>query len=103
MSNLTSMENWIVNGTSFNGTAGDATGLGGFAGTPLIAGVIGFAIIIFIIYKYKPTLDLSLISIITLLEIMIVGFGFPDWFKWLFVIAGGGIFGFGLIKMKKGG
>lgn len=104
MSNLTAFESWIANGTTFNGTAAlDGTGLSGTAGTPLIAGMLGFAIILIIIWKYKPTLDLSIISIITILEILALGLGFPEWIKWLVILVGGGFFGMGLIKLKKGG
>lgn len=102
MSNLTAFETWIGNGTSFNNTVADSQGLHGLTGTPLIMGIFALAIVVGIIAKTKPTMDLSLLLIITMMEI-IAGVYLPDWIKWFFIIIGGCFLGFGLIKMKKGG
>lgn len=102
MSNLTTFENWVGNGTEFNNTAADVHGLGGVMGTPLIMGIFGMAIVFLIIFKAKPPTDVSMLISITMLEIL-AGVYLPEYFKWAFIIAGGGFLGFGLIKMKKGG
>lgn len=104
MSNLTAFENWVGNGTEFNNTAADVHGLGGMAGTPVIMGVIALAVVAFIIIKQKPTFDLSMLMIITMLEIVAAAYaGDFEWLRWSFILVGGGFLGFGLIKMKKGG
>lgn len=102
MSNLTTMEDWIANGTTFNGTVSDSAGFSGMAGTPVIMGILAVSVVFLIIWKEKPTFDVSILAIITMLEI-VTGVFLPEYLYWIFILIGGGFLGMGLIKMKKGG
>ncbi len=92
--------NVITNGTGFNGTAPPVTGLGGTFGSPEILGIVGILIMIIIGMKMKVSIDLIVMSVLTMISILAGAF-LPDWIFWIFILFGGGIFGLGLIKVIK--
>ena len=100
MSNLTAVEDWIANGTQFNGTASPAAGVGGTFGTPLIMGIVLFAIVFFAGWKAGIPIDLMIIGSVAILEIL-AGVFLEDWILSLFIIGGGGMFGLGLLKLVR--
>lgn len=100
MSALTNFTNIIGSGGSFNGTSSPVGGITGSFGNPAFLGLAAIIIMLIIGMKLKVSIDLIILSIITMIQI-IAGVYFPEWIFWIFIIGGGGIFGLGLLKVLK--